>query len=73
MRVTEIKKELKQLIELENDPEILDAIRTLLSKSVKELMLKEKLIARAKRSNKDIKEGKLLSRDDVETKRDSYL
>ena len=73
MRVAEIKKELRQLIELENDPEILNAIRTLLSKSVKEFTLKEKLIARAIRSNSDIKEGRLLNRNDVETKSDRYL
>lgn len=73
MTVIEIKSELKRLIEQENDPGILKAIRTLLKKTSLDQTLKEKLTARALKSNEDIKEGRILNRKEMEKETDDLL
>ncbi|WP_246070129.1 hypothetical protein [Mangrovivirga cuniculi] len=73
MKVLEIKKELRKLIEQENDIHILEAIRTLLSKSSLDPILKEKFTNRALKSEKDIEEGNVMSRKEMEDKLDDKL
>lgn len=65
-----IKEELKALIEQEMDQNVLEAICTLLKKASQKELLKDKLVARAQRSNEDISEGRLLSKEEVERKTD---
>ena len=65
MSTIEIKSELQQMIEQEKDMGILEAIRTILQKTRLNPMLKEKLTERALKSEKDITEGRLLSKDEI--------
>ncbi len=73
MKVVEIKKELQKLIEQENDPHILEAIRTLLSKSSLDPLLKKKLTSRALKSEKNIHEGNVMNRKEMDDKIDDLL
>lgn len=66
MSTIEIKTELQQMIEKENDIRILEAIRTILQKTSLNPMLKEKLTERALKSERDIIEGRLLSKEEIE-------
>jgi hypothetical protein len=68
MNASDIKAELRVLIENETDLHILEAIKTLLKKSSLDPQLKEKLTARALKSEEDIKKGRLLNRNDFEQK-----
>lgn len=70
MGTISIKEELKALIEQEMDQSVLEAIRTLLKKASRNELLKDKLTTRVQRSNVDISEGRLLSREEVERKTD---
>ena len=54
------------MIEQEKDMSILEAIRTILLKTSLNPMLKEKLTERALKSEKDIAEGRLLSREEIQ-------
>ncbi len=65
MSAIEIKTELQQMIEQEKDMSILEAIRTILQKTRLNPMLKEKLTERALKSEKDITEGRLLSKEEI--------
>ena len=60
-----IKTELKELIEQQNDLSLLKAIKTLLQKAGLDATLKEKLSGRALRAEKDIKAGRVLSKEEV--------
>jgi hypothetical protein len=66
MSTTEIKTELQQMIERENEVSILVAIRTILQKTNLNPLLKEKLTERALKSEKDISEGRLLSKEEIQ-------
>ena len=66
MSTAEIKTELQQMIERENDVSIMEAIRTILQKTNLNPLLKEKLIERALKSEKDITEGRLLSKEEIQ-------
>lgn len=66
MSTIEIKTELQQMIERENDIRILEAIRTILQKTSLDPILKEKLTKRALKSESDITEGRLLTPKEVE-------
>lgn len=66
MSTIEIKTELQQMFEKENDIRILEAIRTILQKTSLNPMLKEKLTERALKSERDIIEGRLLSKEEIE-------
>lgn len=66
MNTSELKSELKILIENESDPQILTAVKTLLKKSNSELKLKEKLTSRALKAEENIKEGKVYDRKEAE-------
>jgi hypothetical protein len=65
MSAIEIKTELQQMIEREKDMSVLEAIRTILQKTSLNPMLKEKLTARALKSEKDITEGHLFRKEEV--------
>jgi len=73
MRAIDIKEELRVLIDQERDFHILEAIRTLLAKSSLNSTLKAKLTTRALKSEQDIKEGRVLSREEMERKLDNRL
>jgi hypothetical protein len=73
MRAMDIKKELRILIEKENDLHVLEAIKTLLVKTSLDPILKEKLTARALKSEEDIQEGRVYSKEEFEMKLDSRL
>jgi hypothetical protein len=61
----EIRTELQQMIEHETDVSVLQAIRTILLKTGLNPVLKEKLTARALRSEDDIKAGRVYSKEEV--------
>lgn len=69
----DIKSELKQLIEKETDTSILQAIRTLLTKTSLDSVLKEKLTKRALRSEDNISSGQVFSKDEMKDRTDSFL
>lgn len=68
MSTTDLRLELKSLIDNETDPQILKAVRTLLQKSALDPLLKEKLTSRAKQSEENIKKGNTFQREDFEKK-----
>ncbi len=73
MKATNIKQELRLLIDQEKDLNILEAIRTLLQKSSLDPVLKEKLTSRALQSEKDIKKGNVYTREEFEKRLDGRL
>lgn len=73
MGVSDIKAELRELIENETDNRILEDIKTLLTKSSLNPELKEKLTSRALKSEQNIKDGKVYARQEAESKLRSQL
>jgi hypothetical protein len=71
MKATDIKQELKLLIEKEKDLHILEAIKTLLVKSSLDPILKEKLTSRALKAEEDVKAGRVYTRKELEKKLDN--
>jgi hypothetical protein len=69
----DIKQELRTLIEKENDLHVLEAIKTLLVKSSLNPILKEKLTSRALKAEKDIKSGRVYTKEEFEKKLDNGL
>jgi hypothetical protein len=69
----DIKTELIQLIERESDTSILQAIRTILTKTSLDGVLKEKLTKRALQSENDIVSTRLLSKEEMKKKTNDYL
>lgn len=65
MDTIEIKTELQQMIELESDVQILEAIRTILQKTNFDPVLKAKLTSRALKSEEAIKAGKVFTKEEV--------
>lgn len=65
MSATHIKTELRELIEQQEDLNLLKAIRTLLKKAGLDAELKEKLTARALKSEEDIEKGRLFTREEI--------
>ena len=65
MNAVEIKTELQQMIEHENDISVLEAIRTILLKTGLNPILKEKLTLRALKSEDDIKAGQVFGKEEV--------
>ena len=66
MNTTNLRLELKQMIDNETDPQILKAVKTLLKKTTLDPVLKEKLTHRALKSEENIQEGKTYGREDFE-------
>lgn len=73
MGAIEIKQELRTLIEKENDPQVLEAIKTLLVKSSLNPVLKEKLTSRALKAEEDIRAGSVYTREELEKKLEERL
>jgi len=73
MKATDIKHELRMLIEKEKDLHILEAIKTLLIKSSLDPILKEKLTSRALKAEEDIQAGRVYTRKEFEKKLDNGL
>jgi hypothetical protein len=65
MSTVELKTELQKMIEQEKDMGVLEAIRTILKKTSLDPALKEKLTARALKSEQDIEGGNLLSKEEI--------
>lgn len=65
MSSSELKIELKRLIELEDDVAVLDAIKVLLERATFNPSLKEKLTRRASQAEEDIQQGRIFTREDV--------
>ena len=73
MGTVELRKELKGLIEKENDRSILEAIKTLLKKTRPDSTLKDKLTSRAAKSEEDITAGRVMDRQEFEQKLNGRL
>jgi len=73
MKATDMKQELRILIEKEKDLHILEAIKTLLVKSSFDPILKEKLTSRAFKAEEDIQAGRVYTREEFEKKLDNRL
>lgn len=71
MNTPDIKSELKELIDQEADINVLEAIKTLLKKASLNPVLQEKLTSRALKAHQDIKEGRTMSREEIEKKLDA--
>lgn len=73
MTALEIKTELKQLIDQQEDTSLLKAIKILLQKAGLDSSLREKLSGRALRAEKDIKDGRVMSRAEVVRKTNKLI
>jgi hypothetical protein len=73
MSTVELKSELQRMIKKENDVSVLNAIKTILEKTSLDPTLKKKLTSRALKSEKNIKEGKLISVKDVINRTNSLV
>ncbi len=73
MASADIRLELKQLIEQEQDISVLQAIKTLLSKQHLDSTLKSKLSSRALKAEKNIKDGAVLSPDEMQGRTSQFL
>jgi hypothetical protein len=65
METTTIKDELKQMIEMEDDPEVLQSIKDLLTNLPIDPILRDKLMSRAYKSLEDIKAGRVHTTEEV--------
>lgn len=63
--IAQQRQELLRMIESVNNPEILDAVKNLLSDSEKDLKIKQKMIFGALRSEEDFKAGRVYTREQV--------
>jgi hypothetical protein len=63
--ITQQKQELVRMIELVNDPEILDSIKNLLNEIEREALIKDRMIFGALRSEEDFKAGRIYTREEV--------
>ena len=73
METITIKEELKQRIDLEDNPVILNAIKDLLSHPPIDLVLQEKLVSRALKAEEDFKAGRIYTREEVIDRTDKFL
>ena len=73
MKAVDIKTELRELIEKETDSSILEAIKTLLKKSSLNPVLKQKLTSRALKADEDIAAGRVMDREELESKLNGRL
>lgn len=65
MKSDKLKNELISLIKQEESTEILNALKTILSRNHSENVLREKLELRAKKAGEEIDKGKLYTTDEV--------
>lgn len=73
MATTDIKVELKRLIDQEVDNNVLEALKTLLNTSKLNITLKEKLNSRALKSEQDIKNQNVYTQDEIREKTKQFL
>lgn len=73
MNSINIKEEIRSLIEKENDRHVLEVIKNLLTKSNLDPILKEKLTSRALKAERDIGDGNVFTREELEKKLDNSL
>ncbi|MFM8851054.1 MAG: hypothetical protein ACKOE5_11750 [Cytophagales bacterium] len=67
------KQELVRMIESVNNPEILDALKSLLSDWDKDSMIKQRMVFGALRSEEDFKAGRVYTREQVTEKTNGHL
>jgi hypothetical protein len=63
--IAQQKQELVRLIESVNNPEILDAVKNLLSESERNSLIKKKMVLGALKSEEDFKAGRIYTREQV--------
>ncbi len=73
MATLDIRVELKKMIDQEVNDNVLEAIKTLLSKSTLDKTLKDKLSSRALKSEEDIQNGNVYSLAEMKAKTEQYL
>ena len=73
METITIKEELKQRIDLEDNPIILKAIKDLLFPEENDPIYKEKLISRARKADEDIKAGSVYTSEEFFKKSQEYF
>jgi len=73
METTTFKEELKQRIDLEDNPVILKAIKDLLFPEENDPTYKEKLISRALKADEDIKAGRVYTSEEFFNKSQEYF
>jgi rRNA-processing protein FCF1 len=73
MKVAEIKSEIQKLVEVQNDPDILNNVYEILEKAQKEAEVKAAMIARSLKAEEDIKEGRVYTMDEAIKKSDEHL
>lgn len=73
MKAFNIKEEIQSLIEKEDNLQILELIKDVLIKYKNNSDLKERLTARALKSEEDIKVGRVFSKEELETKLEKVL
>ncbi len=73
MATTDIKVELKKLIDQEVDTNVLEALKTLLNKTKLNTTLKEKLNSRALKSEEDIKNQRVYNQEEIKEKTKQFL
>jgi hypothetical protein len=73
MITTDIKVELKRLIDQEEDTNVLEALKILLNKTNLNVVLKEKLNSRALKSEEDIKNQRVYNQDEIKERTKQFL
>ena len=73
METITIKEELKQRIDLEDNPIVLNAIKDLLFPEENDPIYKEKLISRALKADEDIKAGRVYTSEEFFKKSQEYF
>lgn len=68
MSTSELRNELKHLIEVEPDKSLLEAIHSLLMSASANEILKVKLSSRALKSENDIAEGRVMDKSEFENR-----
>jgi len=73
MVTTDIKVELKRLIDQEDDNNVLEALKILLNRTNLNLVLKDKLISRALKSEDDINNQRVYNQDEIKERTKQFL
>ena len=68
-----IKEELKQRIDLEDNPIVLDAVKDLLNHPPIDPVLQAKLVSRALKAEEDIKSGRVYTSEEFKSKVNEHI
>ena len=68
-----LKEEIKQRIDLEDDPVVLDAIKDLLNHPPIDPVLQAKLVSRAVKAEEDIKAGRVYTSEEFKNKVNEHI